>query len=143
MTSLDREIVRRKLERIATDLRLLEPVAALDLERYREDPYRPKATERLLQEIVEAAVDVNTHLLIAAGRPAPDDLYSSFLDLADLGVLARPLAETLAPSAGLRNRLVHEYDRIDDARVLEAAGEAVAHYPRYVAAVERHVAACG
>lgn len=143
MTTLDREILRRKLERITSDLRLLEPIAVLDIEAYRADPYRPKATERLLQEIVEAAVDINTHLLVSAGRPAPDDLYSSFLDMAGLGVLDRALAEALAPSAGLRNRLVHEYDRIDDARVLAAAGEAVRSYARYVAAVEAHLASGG
>jgi hypothetical protein len=48
-----------------------------DADAYRAEPYRRKATERLLQEIVEAAVDINAHLLVQAGTGAPDDLFTS------------------------------------------------------------------
>jgi len=137
MSPVDREVVRRKLERIASNLRLLEPMKDLSLEAYRADVYRRKATERLLQEVVEAAVDVNLHLLTGTGRPAPDDLYSSFLALGEAGILDSSLAARLAPSAGLRNRLVHEYDRLEDALVLASVGGALELYPRYLAAVER------
>lgn len=137
MSPVDREIVRRKLERIAESLRLLEPMRGLSLEAYRGDVYRRKATERLLQEIVEAAVDVNLHLLAAGGRPIPDDLYSSFIALGEDGAIDATLAARLAPSAGLRNRLVHEYDRLDDALILASARKALELYPAYVASVER------
>ncbi|HAK95303.1 MAG TPA: hypothetical protein DCM87_09935 [Planctomycetes bacterium] len=136
MAPIEREIIRRKLERIVTNLRLLDPVRRLDLAAYRADVYRRKAVERLLQETVEAAVDINAHLLVEAGRAAPEDLYSSFTAAADLGVLAREFAVRIAPSAGLRNRLVHEYDEIDDAIVLAAAGEMLEQYPQFVAQVE-------
>lgn len=139
MSPVDREIVRRKLERIADSLRLLEPMKGLSLEAYRGDVYRRKATERLLQEIVEAAVDVNLHLLAAGGGPIPDDLYSSFVALGEAGFLDASLAARLAPSAGLRNRLVHEYDRLDDALILASVREALEMYPAsaYLASVER------
>lgn len=45
------------------------------------------------------------------------------------------LATRLAPAAGLRNRLVHEYDEIDDGKVLEAVGEARRDFGRYVGSV--------
>lgn len=136
MAPIEREIIRRKLERIVTNLRLLDPVRRLDLAAYRADVYRRKAVERLLQETVEAAVDINAHLLVEAGRASPEDLYSSFTAAADLGVLAREFAVRIAPSAGLRNRLVHEYDEIDDAIVLLAAGDMLEQYPQFVAQVE-------
>ena len=44
-----------------------------------------------------------------------------------------------APSAGLRNRLVHEYEVIDDAVVIKAVRLAQDLYPQYVAAIERHL----
>lgn len=59
--------------------------------------------------------------------------------MADRGVLTRELADALAPSAGLRNRLVHEYDAIADAIVLDAVRKAQALYPRYVVAIERYL----
>lgn len=132
---VDRELARLRLDRIRENLRLLEPIAQLPPAQYAEDVYRKKAAEKLLQEVVEAAADVNAHVLVESGRPAPDDLYSSFLGLAELGVLDQDLARLLAPSAGLRNRLVHEYEQIDDALVLASLREALDLYPRFIAAV--------
>lgn len=48
------------------------------------------------------------------------DYYASFVEAGRRGLIPEELAERLAPSAGLRNRLVHESDRIDDAIVLAA-----------------------
>ena len=113
MTELDADLVRRK---IATISRNLDPLAAVDgitLDDYQDDLYRKKGTERLLQEAVEAAVDTNLHLLRANGVATPTDYYESFISLGQAGVIPRELAERLAPAAGLRNRLVHEYDDID------------------------------
>ncbi len=45
----------------------------------------------------------------------------------------------MAPSAGLRNRLVHEYDAIVDAIVLDAVRKAQSLFPQYVAAIERYL----
>ena len=53
------------------------------------------------------------------------------------------MAGALAPSAGLRNRLVHEYETIDDAEVLASVGALLQLYPRYIQAVESHLAKAG
>lgn len=136
MTGPDRGLVRRKLATIARNLRDLATAAGLDLDAYRADRFRQKGTERLLQETIEAAVDANAHLARALGGPTPGDYYSSFVVLGELGVLPPAPAAALAPAAGLRNRLVHEYDDLDDAVVLAAVAEAGRLFPRYVAAVE-------
>ena len=66
-----------------------------------------------------------------------------FVKLGDLGVLPRELALALAPSAGLRNRLVHEYESLDDAKVLASIGALLAQYPSYVQAVESYLIKAG
>jgi uncharacterized protein YutE (UPF0331/DUF86 family) len=53
--------------------------------------------------------------------------------------LPQDLAVALAPSAGLRNRLVHEYEAIDDTIVIAAVPQAQDLYPQYIAAVERQL----
>ena len=65
---------------------------------------------RLLQEAIEAALDINAHLIAEQGAPVPEDYYGGFLAIGTLGVIHETLARELAPSAGLRNRLVQEYD---------------------------------
>jgi uncharacterized protein YutE (UPF0331/DUF86 family) len=49
--------------------------------------------------------------------------------MGDLGILSAELAQRLAPSAGLRNRLVHEYETLDDDRVLAAIDALLEQYP--------------
>lgn len=136
MTSLDADLVRRKLAAITRKLEQLGAVAGMPVEQYRQDPFRVKGTEKLLQEIVEAAVDANLHLLRALGAAAPGDYYESFVAMGRAGVIPSALAERLAPAAGLRNRLVHEYEVIDDAIVLEAVVEARRTLPEFVLAVD-------
>ena len=141
MTELDAGLVRRKLAVIVRNLADLAAVEGLTLEEYRRDRFRQKGVERLLQETVEAAVDMNLHVLRIRGGDVPTDYFTSFAALGRQGVIPAALADLLAPSAGLRNRLVHQYDAIDDALVLQAMGGARRLFTAYVDAVEQFVAA--
>ncbi len=53
-----------------------------------------------------------------------------------LAAIARNLEDLATPSAGLRNRLVHEYDRIEDALVLAAVSEARRSFAEYAVSIE-------
>ncbi|HZN95582.1 MAG TPA: DUF86 domain-containing protein [Myxococcales bacterium] len=136
MSPVDREVISRKLGVIQDALVVLEQAGAIDLDAYRRDIWRRKGTERILQEMVEAAMDVAAHLMVETGRAAPVDGRSAFINLGSAGVLSMELARALAPAAGLRNRLVHEYDEVDDRIVFDAVGEAKALFPRFIAEVE-------
>ena len=140
MSPIDEETLRRKLGIIAENLQALLPIKDLSREEYATDIYRRKATERLLQELIEAAIDVNIHLIVQTGNPAPDDYYDSFIKVGEIKIIPMDLAEKLAPSAGLRNRLVHQYDRLDHAIVLQAVRMAEELYPDYVGKVESFIA---
>ena len=139
MTPADPAVLERKLSVITDNLHILEPIAKLSVEQYRSDVFTRKGTERLLQELIEAAIDINTHVLVQDGHSPPDDYHQGFLRLAEIGVLPADLATALAPSAGLRNRLVHEYDAIVDALVLDGTRKAQSLFPPYVAAIRAYL----
>lgn len=136
MTPIDAAIVRRKLGHIMRSLDLLRSIRTMPLAEYRTRVWERKGAERVLQEAIEAALDINAHLIAERGQDVPDDYFGGFVKLGDLGILPRDLAHALAPSAGLRNRLVHEYDDLDDAKVLSAVGTLLDLYPRYIEAIE-------
>ena len=136
MSPLDEAIVRRKLAVIVENLKALEPIEKLASEEYLQDLYRRKATERMLQELIEAAIDINTHLIVQTGNASPADYYESFLKIGELGIAPADLSEMLAPSTGLRNRLVHEYDGLNHGMILAAVAKAEELYPLYVKAIE-------
>jgi uncharacterized protein YutE (UPF0331/DUF86 family) len=136
MSPIDAAVVRRKLGHIITSLELLAPMRTISLDEYRRRVWERKGVERVLQEAIEAALDVNAHLISELGHDVPDDYFGGFVKLGQLGILSEDLAGALAPSAGLRNRLVHEYDTLDDAKVLAAVGTLLDLYPRYIQAIE-------
>lgn len=140
MSPLEHTTVRRKLSAIVENLGLLQPVSESGLAAWMDDRDRRDASKHRLQVCIEAAIDINAHLLVQAGHAAPADAFQSFLDVAQkLDVIRRDLAAKLAPAAGLRNRLVHQYDQLDEELVLAGVAEAVTLLPAYVEAVEAYL----
>ncbi len=139
MSPFDKEIIRRKLAVIIENINALVPVMSMTKEEYIADIYKRKATERMLQELIEAAIDINIHIIVQSGNRAPEDYHKSFIDAGKAKVISLALAEQLAPSAGLRNRLVHEYDLIDHVMVLDAVRDAQKLYPEYIRQIEGYI----
>lgn len=130
MSPIEVQIIKRKLAVIIGNLKALEPIKDMNIDDYLEDLYKRKATERLLQELIEAAIDINIHMIVEAGHTVPDDYYESFIKVGELKIISLDLAQKLAPSAGLRNRLVHEYGRLEHSMVLKAVNMAEEPYSR-------------
>lgn len=131
------EFVRRKLQLITDDLGHLDRYRAVSHDDLVADFVVLATVERLLERIVMRAIDVNRHLLVeqATGteeRTTRLTYRDSFLMLADLGVYPAGFAEEIAPSAGLRNILVHDYNDADRHVVHAAVGLCLGQYPRYV-----------
>ncbi|MGH7623285.1 MAG: type VII toxin-antitoxin system HepT family RNase toxin, partial [Gemmatimonadaceae bacterium] len=136
-TPVERAIVERKLARIVENISRLRSFETLTVDAYVADWTRQKAIERVLQETIESAIDINHHLLAGlSSERAPFAHHDSFLALGRAGAIPPELATALAPAAGLRNRLVHEYDEIDDNLVLAGMRSAIDLVQRYVAAIE-------
>src|SRR4030043_77368 len=132
MSPVEVEIIKRKLAIIVENLKALEPIKSMKRDQYGKDLFKRKATERLLQELIEAAIDINTHIIVRTGNIVPDDYYESFIKAGELKIISTELAEKLAPSAGMRNRLVHEYDVLEHSLVLDAVKFTVDLYPRKI-----------
>ncbi|QUL99292.1 MAG: DUF86 domain-containing protein [Candidatus Fermentithermobacillus carboniphilus] len=84
---VDPSVVKRKVKKMLEYLNELESMRDISLEDYLKDFRNKRIVERLIQLIVDVAVDINTHIIVDAGRPAPDDAYSSFVEVGKMGVL--------------------------------------------------------
>jgi predicted nucleotidyltransferase len=76
---IDRELVNRKLSQIVEYLTALTPLQALSYADYMQQPLSRYAAERLLQLIVDTAVDINAHLIVELTSTPPQDDYDSFI----------------------------------------------------------------
>ena len=77
-------------------------------------------------------IDINYHILSEKEDETPLDFYNSFIMLGTKKYLPMKLAETMASSAGLRNRLAHEYDEIDPKKIYEAMETSLKDVPKYL-----------
>ena len=114
---IDKKLIFRKINLIVRDFGKLKSISSLSWREYQKKFDYEALTERYLERIIGRMIDINFHLIIESGFPPPEDYFSSFRMLGELGVISRDLAERLARLAGLRNRLAHEYDAIDERKI--------------------------
>lgn len=133
--TLDILLVEDRIVQMARYLRELDRVFQAGAERFRADALIHHAGERLLELLVECAVAVNTEVAqVVAGIP-PSDYDSSFFSMYQVGWIVRETAHQLADCASLRNRLVHQYQKVDIDDLYRVLESSVPHWRRYVQAV--------
>ena len=136
---VDRDLITRKIALILDDLRAVAPIAQKPVDQYVASATDEIVAERYLERIIGRMIDINYHLITEAGHAPPRDYYDSFTQLAKLRILPPAFASQMAACAGLRNRLVHEYDEIDPRRVYEGLQAAVRDVPEYLRRVHEHL----
>lgn len=134
---LDWRSIEPKLRKINELLDQLSAMGELDETRLRQTDLATLAAERILTLVVDLAFAVNSHVSTARLRTAPDNYRDSFRLAAKAGLITEDLAQALAPSAGLRNVLVHGYLDVDYAMVSASIPLAQVGYRDYVRQVAR------
>lgn len=129
---IEKRLIKRKLTKLKEYLKELRPFSEISLQDYVGDYKNKRTVERDIQLIVECACDINNHILVETQERPPQDYYSSFTDLSKFKVLPQNFASTLAETAGLRNRLVHEYEEIKDKIVYENIRNVLRLYKKYM-----------
>jgi uncharacterized protein YutE (UPF0331/DUF86 family) len=137
--TVDPALVTRKLLLVMADVEALRPVAARGEASYLASIVDQAFVERYLERTIGRMIDVNYHLITGAGQPPPSDYFGSFVRLGELGVLEAGFARQIARAAGLRNRLVHEYEALDAAKVFAALNESLRDIPEYIDQINRHL----
>jgi uncharacterized protein YutE (UPF0331/DUF86 family) len=94
-------------------LQKLEPLRSKTLDQFLSDTYLRDIVERNLEIAAQCCIDVGNRIISIEDAPRPRNSYESFLRLGELGILSIEFARHLAPIAGFRNILVHEYLDID------------------------------
>ena len=105
--------IERRLDELSARLARLEPLKTKSKAEFDADPYLRDIAERNLEVAAQCVLDISHRLISLAGGPRPRDYYEAILRLGELGVVPPDFATHLAPLAGFRNILVHEYLEVD------------------------------
>lgn len=136
---LDKAYIRRRLGTLTTSLNELDTISQLTFARYKTDFISRHAVEKVVELIVEDAIDINRAIIEAAQLQPPQTSYNTFVELEQLGILPRGLTTRLANATGLRNRLVHRYEEIDHKMVYDSLKPLLRNYRKYAGLIEDYL----
>ncbi|MDH4393530.1 MAG: DUF86 domain-containing protein [Aquabacterium sp.] len=88
-----------------------------------------------LSRAVQLCVDIAAHRLAESSLPVPATMGEAFASLAIGGTIDAELASRLRRAVGFRNIAVHNYESIDWDIVFTLAGEPLADFEAFAAAV--------
>ncbi len=124
--------VRFRLNLILDYLEELRPLGTVTFDELTDDRYKYRSAERLLEIIIQAAIDINNHLISGLSKRRQASNTDNFLEMAKLNILTPEIAQDLSASSNFRNRLAHEYYSIDPSIVFQSITKALEQYPQYV-----------
>jgi uncharacterized protein YutE (UPF0331/DUF86 family) len=101
------------LSELSERLQRLEPLRTRPQSDFEADPYLRDIVERNLEVAAQCCIDICHRIINLENARKPLDYYEAFIILSEIGVLPIDFAKRIAPLAGFRNILVHEYLGID------------------------------
>jgi uncharacterized protein YutE (UPF0331/DUF86 family) len=131
-----------KLDQMLSNLRrflaVLRGLAALSPEAFLADPHKVGNAKYHLVVAIECCIDVANHIIASENYRFPRDNADSFAVLVEQGLLPAGSRDSLRAMARFRNRLVHLYWDVDDARVHEYLRDGLGDIEQFGNAIARH-----
>ena len=135
----DHDRICAKLDKLQSYYTELKSFSSISLDEYINNSIYRRAIERTIQLIVECATDINNMLLKMQGNKGAVDYFNSFIDIAEEDIIPNEFALKIAPSTGLRNILVHEYEEINDEVVYNSINTCLQYYLEYMNLINQYL----
>lgn len=110
---INRDIISSRIAKIRKMLNFLNKAAKMSKNDYFEDVEFQIVTERGIQIIAQAILDIGNHLISHFGWGKPETYRQVISILVSNGVLPEKIRKDLENLTGLRNILVHDYININ------------------------------
>lgn len=133
-----KDLIYRKLRNVSKYLDELEKIAKIPYKIFEKESFH-YAAEKLIELMVEMAIDINLHIIKEKFLLPPTDYKESFTQLGKEKILPIEFARKIAGSAGLRNLLVHHYEEIDIDKLYRDLKNGIKDYQQYCHYIEKFV----
>jgi len=118
---VDSDLILAKAGSVKRHLRRVIEKRNTGLQTFLEDIDRQESVLFNLQMAVQNCIDIAAHIIGEEGFGVPGSTSEMFYLLEENGYLDRNITEKMIKAVGLRNLIVHEYSKIDLAKVFEIA----------------------
>jgi len=132
---VDHDLIIAKAGSIRRNLKRISEKGAVDLDSFLADIDLQEVISFNLHLAIENCTDLAAHIISAEGLGVPGSGSEMFYLLEENGYLSRTLTEKMIKAVGLRNPIVHEYDKIDLNRLFEIINKDTKDINDYVASI--------
>jgi uncharacterized protein YutE (UPF0331/DUF86 family) len=131
------EVILERLEFLRNEVAYLkgERDRVRSFKEYVDNIRLRRAVERSLQVSVEACLDIGRRLIALEGFRYPESNRDVFQVLGEEGVVPQELLPALLDMARFRNLIVHDYAKIDDAKVYAILKKRLGDLDEYARAI--------
>lgn len=110
---VDKALVLRKIERIEIYLKQIRQKKDSGIEKFKKDKDLQSIVLFNLMQSIQASIDIGAHIISDSEWEVPGSQADIFEILADRKVIDKPLSKKMIQMVGFRNRIIHEYEKID------------------------------
>ena len=110
---VDKSLVLRKIERIDAYLKQVRQKRDPGFEVFRKDIDLQSIVLFNLIQSIQASVDIGAHIISDSEWGVPGSQADIFEILAQNKIISKQLSQRMIKMVGFRNRIVHEYEKID------------------------------
>lgn len=105
--------IEKRLDELSERLARLEPLRSRSRIEFEQDAYLRDIVERNLEIAIQCCIDICHRIISIENARKPADYHEAILLTGELGIVPPAFARKIAPMAGFRNILVHEYLVLD------------------------------
>jgi len=140
-SKINKLLILEKLSKLVDYIKELDPILAADAGHFLvKENYRDlRALERDFQLIVDGMIEINSHFIKQLNLSIPDDYTNTFISLGQNKILPLDFSIKLARVVGLRNKIVHKYDIIDQAKFIDDLKNNGKQFKEYIKFIKQYL----
>ena len=131
--------INRKIGLVKEYIQEMDELIKLDNTEIIRNFINLRALERIFQLIVDEMLDINIHFIKELDAEFPDNFQSTFKILAEREIFPIEFAIRIAPVVGLRNKLVHRYEKVSKKTFVEQTKKEYKDFIEYVGYINQYL----
>jgi uncharacterized protein YutE (UPF0331/DUF86 family) len=133
--NLDSKMVQSRLDIIERNIQFLKEYMDIDEDQFLGSYKDIQAVKHSLFEAIESCIDIAAHIIAVRGLQRPESYSDTFRILKNAKIVGKDLGEKLEKMTRFRNILVHNYEEIDNSRVIQYVKQNLDDITDYVACI--------
>lgn len=129
---LNKELIKTKMGYIVNYLNEIESIRGMDAMDILRDVKNLRFFERNFQLIVDAMLDINSHIIVEENLGIPDSYSNTFIILGEKKVIPFEFAHKIAEAVKLRNMIVHKYEKVDNKKMMQDLKNGISQFEEYL-----------